>query len=123
MTTMMLDSRDPARVDFDLATAKSGTPADAILTQDNPSRERLVCQWHRTPEGRVICTWAQVASPLTESRPEWLSDGSRETGFAGAPETESRLQAVARWIGINTLLASAAVVTVICFMAEPSGLL
>jgi hypothetical protein len=163
MTTLILDPQHVARFTLDGDTTKSEAASKPATTYSNSSRRRLVCQWHRAPEGPLICTWGHVgASEAGASRrhinAESFASEMRRTNMnprlpralqieayafsnvSGAIDAQlpdlssgpalvppappqSRAQAVAQWLAIALLLAAAGLETIMCFRAEPSGLL
>ena len=57
MNAMMFDRRHVDSVAFDPGTLN----AAAELVSTRRSRRPLVCQWQRTEEGRLACTWRQIS--------------------------------------------------------------
>jgi hypothetical protein len=80
MTTVMLDPR-PESPEW---TARPSSP----LSQNPQGRERLVCEWKRTADGRMVCTWT-----LSGPSPAWVPALLPGDGFAYPPRAESRVHA------------------------------
>jgi hypothetical protein len=81
MTTMMLDPRSESP---EWTTGPSSPPS-----QNPQGRERLVCEWNRTADGRMACTWT-----LNGSSPAWVPAPSPRDGFAYPPRAASRVHAL-----------------------------
>jgi hypothetical protein len=94
MSDMMFDQRHDARIGFGEATVNTRTSAKpAALRHEPSSRAQLVCQWHRSAQGPLTCTWTEVPStPPGGSRDLRLPDFAREDHFTCASRPESRLQ-------------------------------
>jgi len=60
MSTLMPDSRQVARATLDTGTRSEMTAAPVTMRNHRPRRQ-LVCEWRRTAEGRLACTWHQVS--------------------------------------------------------------
>jgi len=89
MTTMMLDPR-PESPEW---TARPSSPP----SQNLQGRERLVCEWKRTADGRMACTWT-----LTGSSPARVPAGLPGDGFAYPPRAESRVHALGDEIAVTS---------------------
>ena len=98
--------------------------SDMIFDQQHDAPIGLVCQWHRSAQGPLTCTWTEVPStPPGGARDLRLPDLAREDHFTCASRPESRLQAVSRRIAMTVLLTSAALGTFMCFATVLGDLL
>ena len=89
MTTVLLDPR-PESPEW---TARPSSPR----SQNPQDRERLVCGWKRTADGRMACTWT-----LSGSSPAWVPARLPGDGFAYPPRTESRVHALGEEIAVTS---------------------
>jgi hypothetical protein len=116
-------SRDAAIFTADIQ-AKDGAMSDMIFDQQHDAPIGLVCQWHRSAQGPLTCTWTEVPSARPDgARYLRLPDFARVDHFTCASRPESRLQVVSRWIATTVLLTGAALGTFMCFVTEPGDLL
>ena len=116
-------SRDAAIFTADIQ-AKDGAMSDMIFDQQHDAPIGLVCQWHRSAQGPLTCTWTEVPSARPDgARYLRLPDFARVNHFTCASRPESRLQVVSRWIATTVLLTGAALGTFMCFVTEPGDLL
>ena len=116
-------SRDAAIFTADIQ-AKDGAMSDMIFDQQHDAPIGLVCQWHRSAQGPLTCTWTEVPSARPDgARYLRLPDFARVDHFTCASRPESRLEVVSRWIAMTVLLTSAALGTFMCFVTEPGDLL
>jgi hypothetical protein len=116
-------SREAAVVTGDIQ-AKDGAMSDMIFDQQHDAPIGLVCQWHRSAQGPLTCTWTEVPSARPDgARYLRLPDFARVNHFTCASRPESRLQVVSRWIATTVLLTGAALGTFMCFVTEPGDLL
>jgi hypothetical protein len=113
-------SRDAAIFTADIQAKENGAMSDMIFDQRHDAPIGLVCQWHRSAQGPLTCTWS---TPPGGARDLRLPDLAREEHFTCASRPESRLQVVSRWIAMTVLLTSAALGTIMCFVTEPGDLL
>jgi hypothetical protein len=117
-------SRDAAIFTADIQAKENGVMSDMIFDQQDDAPIGLVCQWHRSAQGPLTCTWTEVPSARPDgARYLRLPDFARVDHFTCASRPESRLQVVSRWIAMTVLLASAALGTFLCFVTEPGDLL
>ena len=89
MKAMMLDPR-PESPEW---TARPSSPP----SQNPQGRERPVCEWKRTADGRMACAWT-----LTGSGPPWVPTLSPADGFASPPRAESRVHALGDEIAVTS---------------------
>jgi hypothetical protein len=68
----------------------------ASPSQNPQSRGRPVCEWKRTADGRITCSWA-----LSDSNPAWVPALSPGDRFAYPPRAESRVHAVGSKIAVT----------------------
>jgi hypothetical protein len=116
-------SRDAAIFTADIQ-AKDGAMSDMIFDQQHDAPIGLVCQWHRSAQGPLTCTWTEVPSARPDgARYLRLPDFARVDHFTCASRPESRLRVVSRWIATTVLLTGAALGTFMCFVTEPGDLL
>jgi hypothetical protein len=83
MTTIMLDPQPdgPECFRIDATTAlRNAPPSD--------DRPRLACEWKRTADGRMTCTW------LSDASPAWVPVVLRKEGFVYPPQVEMRARSI-----------------------------
>lgn len=61
MTAIVLDPRPDARVGFS-AAIRPETITESQPRNPSTRRNRLICYWHHTIEGRLVCAWRQVTA-------------------------------------------------------------
>jgi hypothetical protein len=118
MTMIALDPQASTRTDF------AGTNAPEIGSIERGSlhhplgpKSRLVCSWHRTPDGRLVCGWRHAEVDELGQLNAWHRHLSPGEGLAEPSRSPKQAMAIGRWAAATLLLFGAGLATLACFMA------